>query len=310
MTFLDANIGRKNALQNGHLMRAGRLPDGSPVFSHIEFSICGLCNRRCVFCPRVDPAVYPNVAEYLSLDLYRKVLTDLKDIDYSGGLSYSGFSEPFYHKQIVDFVASSKEILPRCRVEIVTDGDFLKAQKLRAIFGAGLDTLLISMYDGPEQIPHFEAMITEAGVDPNRVILRKRYLPPEEQFGINLTNRAGMVTIKEASVAPLKEPMNHPCYYTHYRMMVDHTGEVLLCPHDWGKKLIVGNVRRQHVVDIWIGEVLSRVRQRLGEGDRRFAPCNVCDVVGTLQGGDHFKAWQEYYRKQRVPPDVVNIKTS
>ena len=302
MSFMDPNIERKNAVQNAHLKRAPRLLDGSPVFSHIEFSICGLCNRECVFCPRVDPKVYPNVAEFLSLELYRKVLTDLKDIDYTGGLSYSGFSEPFYHKQLVEFVGSSKEILPRCRVEIVTNGDFVKAQKLRSLFDAGLNTLLISMYDGPEQIPHFQAIIREAEVDPERVILRKRYLPLGEQYGINLTNRAGMVILKEVEVAPLKEPMNHRCYYTHYRMMVDHTGEVLLCPHDWGKKLIVGNVRDQHIVDIWTGKILTPVRQRLAAADRRFAPCNVCDVVGTLQGGEHFKAWQEFYGGKKGPP--------
>jgi len=297
MSFMDPNIERKNAVQNAHLMKAPRLLGGAPVFSHIEFSICGLCNRECVFCPRVDPKVYPNVAEFLPLELYRKVLRDLKDVDYAGGLSYSGFSEPFYNKQLVEFISSSKEFLPRCRVEIVTNGDFVKAQKLRALFDAGLTTLLISMYDGPEQIPHFQSIVKEAGVNPDKVILRKRYLPPGEQYGINLTNRAGMVTISKVEVAALTEPLNQPCYYTHYRMMVDHSGEVLLCPHDWGKKLIAGNVRDQHIVDIWTGKILTRVRQRLAKANRRFAPCNVCDVVGTLQGGEHFKAWQEFYGK-------------
>lgn len=298
MTFLDPNIARKDALQSAHLARAPRLEKGAPVFSHIEFSLCGLCNRQCVFCPRVDPKIYPNVAEFLSLDLYCKLLRDLRDIDYSGGLSYSGFSEPFYHKQLVEFVRASKDILPECRVEIVTNGDFVKPQKLRALFEAGLNTLLISMYDGPEQIPHFQAIIREAGVDPARVILRKRYLAPEEQYGINLTNRAGMVTIEGSHVAALQEPLRRPCYYTHYRMMVDHNGDVLLCPHDWGKKLVAGNIQNKNIVDIWTGEVLSHVRRRLGMGDRRFPPCDICDVEGTRQGGAHFKAWQKFYRNQ------------
>lgn len=299
MSFIDPNIARKNALQNTHLQRAGRLPDGSPVFSHIEFSICGLCNRTCEFCPRADPKVYPNVTEYLSLELYRKILGDLKDIEYSGGLSYSGFSEPFYHKQLVEFVAASKEILPRCRVEIVTNGDMVNAKKIRALFDAGLNTLLISMYDGPDQIPVFEAMMKEADATAEQVILRKRYLPPGEQYGINLTNRAGMVNMEQLHIGPLQKAMDHPCYYTHYRMMVDHTGEVLLCPHDWGKKLIAGDLRAQHIVDIWTGQLMTGIRRRLGAGNRRFAPCDVCDVEGTRQGGGHFKAWQEFYLKSK-----------
>ena len=47
------------------------------------------------------------------------------------------------------------------------------------------------MYDGPEQIPFFEEMINKSKIDNDRVILRKRYLPPEEGYGIELSNRAG-----------------------------------------------------------------------------------------------------------------------
>ena len=107
-----------------------------------------------------------------------------------------------------------------------------------------------------------------------------------------------MVQIEELNIKPLDSPMNMPCYYTHYRMMVDHNGDVLLCPHDWGKKLIAGNLKKEHIIAIWMGERLSQIRERLGRGDRTFAPCNVCDVNGTLQGGEHFKAWQKFYQEK------------
>lgn len=298
MSFVDPNIARKDALQTAHLERSPRLPDGSPVFSHIEMSILGLCNRSCHFCPRVDPKVYPNVNEFMSLDLHKKILGDLKEISYEGGLSYSGFSEPLLHKGVVDFVHASREILPGSRLEIVTNGDVLEPGILKKLIDAGLSTLLVSMYDGPEQIPHFEKIIQEADVDSKRVILRKRYLPPTEDYGITLSNRSGMVTIKEAGIVPLKEPMRHPCYYTHYRMMVDHTGEVLLCPHDWGKRLIAGDLNKEHIVDIWTGPKLAGVRKRLAVGDRRIPPCSNCDVLGTRQGGAHFKAWTVFYEEK------------
>ena len=52
------------------------------------------------------------------------------------------------------------------------------------LFDAGLTTLLISMYDGPKQIEHFEKMIAEAKLPRDSVILRDRYLPPEPGCGI------------------------------------------------------------------------------------------------------------------------------
>lgn len=295
MAFTDPNITRKNVLQDAHFQQAPRLPDGSPIFSHIEFNIHGSCNRRCVFCPRVDERLFPNLPEGLSVDLYRKILQDLQAITYTGRLSYSGFSEPLYHQQLEELIAASKAVLPGCRVEIVSNGDMVTVKRLRSLFEAGLDALLISMYDGPHQIPRFEAMMREVGVKAERVILRERYLPPEEQFGINLTNRAGMVTMPTLNVQALAEPLQHPCYYTHYRMMVDYNGDVLLCPHDWGKKLIVGNLQHEHVVDIWTGPVMTQIRKRLTVGDRRAPPCNVCDVNGTKQGRTHVEAWQQFY---------------
>lgn len=300
MPFEDPNIARKNAFQEAHLAKAGTLPDGSPVFSEVEFNVTGLCNRVCVFCPRVDPKVFPNVNEHLPLGLYRKILTDLKDIEYSGRVSFSGFGEPLLHPKHLELIRATKEVLPDCWLDIVSNGDRITAEKMKDLFDAGLTTLLISMYDGPEQIEIFESMVAEANLPEDSVILRKRYLPPEESYGINVTNRAGMVSVKEVGVSVLSSPMQNPCYYTHYRMMIDYTGEVLLCPHDWGKRLIVGDLNQKSILELWTGPLLKAVRNRLGAGDRAFSPCDKCDVLGTRQGGEHFKAWQEFYSQNSV----------
>ena len=302
MAFIDPNIPRKNALQNEHLKAAGPLPDGSPVFSEVEFSITGLCNRTCHFCPRVDPKVYPNLNEHLSLDLFTKVVTDLSDISYSGRLVFSGFGEPLLHTDVYGLLRVSRDVLHDCQLEVVTNGDRLTSSVMQKLFDAGLTTLLVSMYDGSWQIAHFEAVIEESGIAKDRVILRERYLPVKQGYGINLTNRAGNVSVAEAGVKALREPMNHPCFYTHYRMMIDHHGDVLLCPHDWGKRIIVGNLKEEHIVEIWTGSVLTQIRQRLGGGDRGFSPCNVCDVLGTRQGQEHFDAWQKLYRNTPINP--------
>ena len=53
MPFIDPNIARKNTFQNAHLSDAGTLPDGSPVFSEVEFNTSGLCKRKTI---RRNPA--------------------------------------------------------------------------------------------------------------------------------------------------------------------------------------------------------------------------------------------------------------
>ena len=296
--FFDPNIPRKSRVLDQHLEGSQDGEAGPPFFSLIEFNLSGLCNRKCVFCPRVDPSVYPNVNEHIPIELYEKIMKELAEVDYDGMILFSAFGEPLLYKNLEVVLKLSKQYCPKVRNESVTDGDFVTAHKLRALFAAGLDTLLISMYDGPEQEEHFSSLAQEAGLSETQVVLRKRWLPPEEHYGITLSNRSGMVEIPEVGVGPLKEPLKRPCFYPFYQVLVDYDGAVLLCPHDWGKKLVVGNLNDSTIHELWDSRVMRRVRRNMANSDRNFAPCNVCDVDGTLMGKPHFEQWMQYYDKQ------------
>ena len=296
--FLDPNIPRKRGVLDRHINARYQGAGSPPFLSLIEFNLSGLCNRKCVFCPRVDPAVYPNVNEHIPLELYEKIMSELAEVDYDGMILYSAFGEPLLYKNIETVLELSKEYCPNVRIETVTDGDFVTPSKIRALFGAGLDTLLISMYDGPHQQEQFEAMMEEVGLSEKQFVLRKRWLPPEEHFGITLNNRAGMVEIPEAGIGKLSEPLKRPCFYPFYQVLVDYDGAVLLCPHDWGKKLIVGNLRDRTIHELWSSPIMRRVRLNLANSDRRFPPCRDCDVDGTLMGREHHDRWVAYYDTQ------------
>lgn len=293
--FLDPNIPRKGGVLDRHLEQSGEDSIAPPFFSLIEFNLSGLCNRRCVFCPRVDPKRFPNVNKHIPVELYRSILKDLGAVRYDGMILYSAFSEPLLYKRIEALIEISKRYCPKVRIEAVTDGDFVTTEKLRSLFNSGLDTLLISMYDGPQQEEKFQSMMAQASLRDGQVVLRKRWLPPEQHYGITLSNRAGMVEIPEAGVGKLKEPLKRPCHYPFYQVLVDYDGAVLLCPHDWGKKLIVGNLNELSIMDVWNGPVIKRARMSLAKADRNFPPCQVCDVDGTLMGKGHFERWLAYY---------------
>lgn len=296
--FADPNIPRKGKVLQDHRERRPSITSEVPTFSLVEFNLTELCNRKCVFCPRVDPEVYPNRNLSMEPSLFEKIMTDLHDLGYTGRILFSAFSEPLLLKELEEFLRTAKRLVPDAGVEIVTNGDFVTPEKVRSLFEAGLSTLLISMYDGPHQQPHFEEIVRKSGVDPARVILRVRYLPPEESYGINLSNRAGMITLPQIGVTIPDQPIAKPCFYPHYQFLIDFDGTVLLCPHDWGKKLKAGDLKRQSILEVWNGKAMNFARRRLGQSKRDFAPCNRCDVAGTLMGREHFEAWERHYREE------------
>lgn len=295
--FLDQNIPRKGKLIQDHLEETYHAGPKPPFFSLIEFNLSGLCNRDCVFCPRVDPTIFPNINEHIPIELYEKTMKELAEISYDGMILYSGFGEPFLYKRIEELIVLSKSYCPKVRVESVTNGDFVVPAKLRSMFDAGLDTLLISLYDGPHQREIFQRMMAEVGLTEKQVVLRDRWLPPEENYGITLVNRSGMVTIPDVGIGTIKEPLKRRCFYPFYSMVVDYDGSVLLCTHDWGKKFIVGNLNHQTIHELWDNNRIRQVRESLANANRGFAPCNGCDADGTLMGGEHFEQWMVHYNE-------------
>jgi len=291
----DPNIRRKEGLIAQHLDQKASREDGPPLFSVLEFNLIDSCNRRCLFCPRKDAQLFPNSKAKLQLGLYQKIMAELNQLGYDGLLLFSAFCEPLLHPQLEKLILTAKASCPKARVEIVTNGDLLNPGRLEALFGAGLDVLLISLYDGPDQAAKFEAMRQEAGLNQDQVLLRPRWLGPEEHFGMALSNRAGMVEIEAAGVRRLTEPLQNRCFYPFYEMMVNTDGTVLLCPHDWGKRLKMGNLISSSVIEIWQSDLMKQVRLNLARPDRGFEPCLACDVKGTLMGESHFHKWIAHY---------------
>ena len=125
-------------------------------------------------------------------------------------------------------------------------------------------------------------------------VLRKRYLPKEQDFGITLSNRGGMLQNAKYKIEPRKEQMNQKCFYPSYKFFLDYNGDVLMCSHDWGKKNIMGNLNNQSFKEIWLSDKYMDARNKLNNADRSINPCSVCDASGTLIGSNHSVAWKKY----------------
>ena len=292
MKFLDKNIKRKSKIVDDTLQYV----EGSkiPLPSVVEISDSGTCNRSCVFCPRSDPKWIKenDNKELIKKNLHEKICKELSEYNYSGIIVYSGFNEPLLNKACFENVARTRKYLPNAKIELITNGDVLNLERINKLFSSGLSTLLISVYDGPEDMIKFKNLCAEANLNENQFVIRNRYLPPEEDYGITMSNRGGLMENAAHSIESLKKSIKEPCYYPSYNFFIDYNGDVLMCSHDWGKKNILGNLNKDTILDIWMSENAKKSRFNLANSDRNFSPCNVCDVKGSLIGETHAKAWQ------------------
>jgi len=296
MKFFDKNIVVTSDIYDTHISDKSNWFGDVPPFTNLEIDICGICNRKCFFCPKADRKLFPNKNEFMSLEFYESLVKDLASVNFRGRLSFCGLSEPFIHKGLRGLVEITKRYCPDCLLDILTNGDFLTVENTQELFEAGLDNIKVSMYDGPKQIPHFEKIRKQCGFSDKQFVIRKRYLSAEQNFGLTINNRGGSVNLEQYNIVPLKEPLKRSCYYPFHKLIIYYDGDVMICPCDWEKKLVVGNLHNKSIFEIWDSEVMKEVRLRLINEDRSKAPCTQCDIEGTLYAKLHFEAWKEYYR--------------
>ena len=195
---------------------------------------------------------------------------------------YSGFNEPLLNKQAYKQIASTRKFLPDSKIELITNGDVLNEKRLIQLFDAGLSTLLISVYDGPEDMVKFEKMCISAGLDKKQYVIRNRYLPPEEDYGITMSNRGGLMKNASHKIEPLKKSIKYSVYLSKLYILHRLQWRCSYVFSRLGKKMVLGNLNKNTVLEIWTSKKSMKVREMLINGNRNFSPCNVCDVNGSL----------------------------
>ena len=281
--FLDPNLKNKSKTVEDKIQLFSFNGQNLPLPTEIEISESGTCNRSCSFCPR-SAANFVDKKEFITNDLHEKLCVELKELNYKGTIRYSGFVEPMLDKNIYNLISMVRGYLPESNIEMVTNGDPLNLKRLKKLFDHGLNKILISAYDGKEESEKLENLCIQANLNEKQYIVRHRYYSEEQDFGITLSNRSGLMADAEFKIDALKEPLKNPCYIPSYTFFLDYQGDVLMCPHDWGKKVILGDLNKEKLKDIWFSKKFMRIRKMLNKSNRNFKPCNVCDVEGTFMG--------------------------
>lgn len=284
---------KKNLKRRSESVDVVTLHKGFPIPTWVELSLIDVCNRKCVFCPKVDEKIAPDTHQKMTRKIIDSIHDQLLEINFSGTVSLCGYGEPLLHKDISYIVKKLSKI---SRVEIITNGDVLSSKRLQELYISNVSKVLVSMYDGPEQIEKFNKMTKQANVPEDLIILRDRWYDKYNDFGVKLTNRAG--TIKAGEQEKLGKYQK--CFYPTYQFLIDWNGNVFLCPQDWQRRMSMGNMMQETLFQIWTGKILDKYRKNLLSGKRCSNPCSECNADGTLLGKNHAKKWKDLYDKKNL----------
>lgn len=115
------------------------------IFDSVTFETGTECNRKCRCCPN---AYYTREKAKASNELFHKIIDELEEIDYDGRISLYLYNEPLLDTRIVYFISEIRRKCSNSYIFLTTNGDFLNLSLYREMVRAGLDKLVVSLYDG------------------------------------------------------------------------------------------------------------------------------------------------------------------
>jgi len=240
------------------------------LFSLFEFNLLNYCNRKCEFCP----VIVPYEKKELSLEYYIYTLLQLREIDYSGVIVFSGFSEPLLHTELYYLVDLKSKLVPKSHLTINTNGDKLTNGIIDVLLKKGVNDINISQYEEGNHLDRFKNI--------KNVYIKDRF--SNDDF---INNRAG-------SLYNIDKPLKNICYYPYYSLFINYNGDILFCPHNYKGKNKLGNIRSDNLIDIWKGKSINKIR-----GNRESIPCNNCNVIGDLAGEKQYKSFLKNEKRKK-----------
>lgn len=209
-------------------------------FNYINIELNTSCNRRCYYCPNsiYDRGLIKN-QKLMPEELFKKIINELAKINYTGKILPQNFGEPLLDKRLSYFIKYAKEKLPKAKIYVITNGDYLTKEKYREIKQAGADKIIVSPHDDVEYQEH----------------------------GMN--NRGGLVETKNTCYNPR-------CLLPDNPVVIDYDGNIVLCCNDYLGVVKFGNVKRQRLIDIWNSQEYKKVRKDLKNRKFRFKICRKC----------------------------------
>lgn len=275
------------------------------------------CNFRCKFCPNGDASLIRQTGRWqgqMDYALYTKIIDDLREFDRPlKVLRLYKEGEPLLNKRLAEMISYAKKAAISDSIDTTTNGYLLDVERMKPILDAGLDRINISV-DGMSDSQFYEftgvkvefaafvdniaklyairgnceICIKIAGDflsedDKNRFfevfgnfadrIFIENIAPCWPEFDVQ--DRLGVSINK--GIYDQEIVQVNTCPYIFYSMSVNSDGTVSLCFLDWARKLLIGDVRKQSIKEIWNGRALHQHRLVQLSGKREAnAICGQC----------------------------------
>ena len=251
------------------------------LFNHVEIETINRCNNICGFCP---VSKSQDIRSYLTMtdSLFKKIIDELSNINYSGEIAFHSNNEPLLDKELSKKILYARENCPNSYLYFYTNGTLLNSVKVLEFKKSGINKIVVNNYNSKMKLnKNIVKMVEELKQNqtsnyPQIVIIIR---DPNEM----LNNRAGDAPNKKKNLYYyFKYFQDSPCNLPFKDLIIRPDGKISLCCQDAYGKITLGDINESSLTNIWYGEPFKEIRKNLTQIGRKGNPlCNTCDSTKT-----------------------------
>lgn len=238
------------------------------LFSAVEIEINNNCNMACSYCPNSE---HERIEKgEMSTDTFIKIMEQLTDVNFSGRISYHFYNEPLLCSKLDEFVILTKKYLPKCIIDIYSNGTMLTKNRVERLFSLGVDKFTITEHEGVKVNYIFKNVYKELDED------KKRRVHFQGHEDLDLSNRGGLLEHLNGNDVSVM-----PCYVPLFLLVITLKGNVLPCYDDFYQNHAMGNINENHINEIWKSEKYVNFRETLKKknGRKSNPVCAKCTCI-------------------------------
>lgn len=242
--------------------------ENPPIMERIELETINVCNGLCSFCPANQKSDIRK-PQMMSIELFKKIVTDLREINYNGIFSLHSNNEPFLDNRIIEFAKIARENLPDAFINILTNGSVMGLIKFKKIMPY-LDEMVIDNYNDDLELNDYNKEIYEY-IQKHPELDKKVIICLRKQNEV-LRTRAG-----QAPNNHKKETWPCSCYLPYIQMVIRPDGKTSLCCNDVYGKVTIGDLNINTIHEVWTSSTANMYRKLLKDGRNNVDLCKYCD---------------------------------
>ncbi|WP_289301762.1 radical SAM/SPASM domain-containing protein [Sporofaciens musculi] len=246
-----------------------------PVFSSIEIEVINRCNGECPFCP-VNKHTDPRKLLKMDEKLFRKIIDELGELNYSGRLALHSNNEPFLDSRIIEFAKYAREKVPKAFLYMYTNGTLLTIEKFNAIIPY-LDRIVIDNYND-------DLKLHENAKNINDLCKNDRKLDKKVEIHVRKIHEVLDTRGGQSPNNNKRKTYNMSCILPYKQMIIRPDGKTSLCCNDPYGKYTLADVNKMSLREAWHSKRAEKIRHSLRKNRAGISLCRFCDTIPGPRG--------------------------